>query len=167
VVCLAPRAPEDIVRTRRLVGSVCRPLNFTVRPQLLVHAQLIAKRINAAPALTSGSLRFWGEGFGKHKLVQCSAIGDTLLVEFDDGGTLTVVDPDGLKLSATTLLIRSATSVRWQFYHGRSRAPENLYFYEYRRSGTTIAASTNVNWYNPHLSPSVAENAVEILGAAV
>jgi hypothetical protein len=36
VVCLAPRAPEDIVRPRRLVGSVCRPLNFTVRGQLLV-----------------------------------------------------------------------------------------------------------------------------------
>jgi hypothetical protein len=31
VVCLAPRAPRDSVRPRRLSGVVVRPLNFTVR----------------------------------------------------------------------------------------------------------------------------------------
>jgi hypothetical protein len=31
MVCLAPRAPEDSVRPRRLSGVVVRPLNFTVR----------------------------------------------------------------------------------------------------------------------------------------
>jgi hypothetical protein len=31
VVCLAPRALEEIVRPRRLSGVVVRPLNFTVR----------------------------------------------------------------------------------------------------------------------------------------
>jgi len=31
VVCLAPRAPGDSVRPRRLSGVVVRPLNFTVR----------------------------------------------------------------------------------------------------------------------------------------
>jgi len=30
VVCLAPRAPGDSVRPRRLPGVVVRPLNFTV-----------------------------------------------------------------------------------------------------------------------------------------
>jgi hypothetical protein len=30
VVCLAPRAPGDSVRPRRLSGVVVRPLNFTV-----------------------------------------------------------------------------------------------------------------------------------------
>jgi hypothetical protein len=33
VVSLAPRAPWDSVRPRRLSGVVVRPLNFTVRPQ--------------------------------------------------------------------------------------------------------------------------------------
>jgi len=33
VVCLAPRAPGDSVRPRRLCGVVVRPLNFTVGPQ--------------------------------------------------------------------------------------------------------------------------------------
>jgi hypothetical protein len=32
VICPAPRALEDSVRRRRLVGVVVRLLNFTVRP---------------------------------------------------------------------------------------------------------------------------------------
>ena len=31
MVCLAPRAPGDSLRPRRLAGVVVRPLNFTVR----------------------------------------------------------------------------------------------------------------------------------------
>jgi hypothetical protein len=33
VICLAPRAREEIVRPRRLSDVVVRPLNFTVRWQ--------------------------------------------------------------------------------------------------------------------------------------
>jgi hypothetical protein len=36
----APRAPEEIVRPRRLVGASGRPLNFTVRAR---HPRLILK----------------------------------------------------------------------------------------------------------------------------
>jgi hypothetical protein len=36
VVCLAPRAPGDSVRPRRLADASVRPLNFTVRGQLAV-----------------------------------------------------------------------------------------------------------------------------------
>jgi uncharacterized membrane protein len=36
VVCLAPRAPGDSVRPRRLSGAIARPLNFTVREQRYV-----------------------------------------------------------------------------------------------------------------------------------
>ena len=132
-------------------------------------AQLIAKRINAAASLKVGSLRFWGEWFGKpndncHRVVGCSAESNTLLIEFDDGGKLTVVDPAGLELSTTTFAIRDASSVRWEwFYYGRPQTPENLYFYEHRRRGKTIDATTNVDWYTPGLSPTVTENAVEVL----
>jgi hypothetical protein len=34
VVCLAPRALEEIVRPRRLAGACVRPLNFPVSRQL-------------------------------------------------------------------------------------------------------------------------------------
>jgi hypothetical protein len=157
------------MRPRRQAGVGARPLNFTVRPQLVVDAQPIAKRINAASALKVGSLRFWGEWFGRpydawHKIVRCSADGNTLRLEFHDGGKLTVVDPEDLELSATTFAIRSAAAVRWEwFYYGRPQTAENLYFYEYKRSGAKIDATTNVDWYDPKLSPNPVENAVEIL----
>ena len=39
MVCLAPRAPRDSVRPRRLSDVVVRPLNFTVRRQQSVAEQ--------------------------------------------------------------------------------------------------------------------------------
>ena len=39
MVCLAPRALEEIVRPRRLAGVGARPLNFTVRFRRLVCAK--------------------------------------------------------------------------------------------------------------------------------
>ena len=64
--------------------ACARPLNFTVRPQLIVDAEVIAKGINAASTWKAGSLRFWGEWFGKphdnwHKIVRRSANGNTRL----------------------------------------------------------------------------------------
>jgi hypothetical protein len=77
---------------------------------------------------------------------------------------LTVIDPVGLVLTATTLAIRDATLVRWAWrYHGRPHTSENVYFYEYARSGTKIDAKTNVDWYKPEPAPMPRENAVEIL----
>ena len=35
MVCLAPRAPKEIVRPRRQTGVGARPLNFTVRGRSL------------------------------------------------------------------------------------------------------------------------------------
>jgi hypothetical protein len=166
---VSPRAREDSLRPRLQSDACARPLNFTVRPQLIVDAQLIAERINAASALKVGSLRFWGEWFGRpydawHKIVRCSADGNTLRLEFHDGGKLTVVDPEDLELSATTFAIRNAAAVRWEwFYYGRPQTAENLYFYEYKRSGAKIDATTNVDWYDAKLSPNAVENAVEIL----
>ena len=146
-----------------------RPLNFTVRPQLIVDAQLIAKRINAASALKAGSLRFWGDWFGKphdnwHKIVRCSADGNALRIEFNDGEKLIVVEPEGLELSASTFAIRNAAAVRWEwFYYGRPKTPSNLYFLDFVKSATGISATTNVDWYEPNLKPKPSEAAVEIL----
>jgi hypothetical protein len=134
-----------------------------------VSAETLAAQINAASTLKVGSLRFWGDWFGRpydnfHRIRRCSARESTLFIEFEDGGKLTVVDPDCLSLSATTFEIRAASSVRWEWhYYGRPQIPENLCFFEYTRRGSEIYATTNVDWYTPTLSPSVDENAVEIL----
>ena len=136
-------------------------------------AQTLATQINAASALKAGSLRCWGEWFGKpydnrHQIARCSAQGHTLIIEFDDGGKLTVTDPNGLRLSERAFEIHDASCVRWEwFYYGRPQRAENLYFFEYTRRGSVIDATTNVDWYEPTFSPKGSENAVEILSGAV
>ena len=67
MVCLAPRAPGDSVRPRRLSGVVVRPLNFTVRgrfmtPQLKLLATAVCSFL--AGAVIVGAVAF--VGFNRH-----------------------------------------------------------------------------------------------------
>jgi hypothetical protein len=52
VVCLAPRALEDSLRPRRLVGASVRPLNFTVRRRVAVTLGLAPPLVSALQAAT-------------------------------------------------------------------------------------------------------------------
>ena len=132
-------------------------------------AQTAAALIASRPQLKAGSLRFYGEWFGKpydncHRIVGCRTANEALILEFDGGEKLTVKDLDGLNIGPEVFVIRNAATIRWEwFYYGRPQSPENLYFYEFIQSGSTIRATTNVDWYQPNLSPSSDENAIEIL----
>jgi hypothetical protein len=135
-----------------------------------MNADFIADRINAAlPNAKAGSLRMWGEWFGKpydnfHSINRSSAVGSTLMLEFDGGETLTIENPEGLEISDTIFSIRSASAVRWEwFYYGRPHTEENRYYYQFARSGSGVEAQSNVDWYKPNLSPSPDKNAAELL----
>ncbi len=129
----------------------------------------LARSINALSAVKAGTLRFWGEWFGKpydnyHRVVRCLAADVSLVIEFDGGEQLTIRDPEGVTVNSDVFCVKDATVVRWEwFYYGRAPSAENRYFYEYVRDGSKVTASSNVDWYAPTFSPSVAENAVEIL----
>src|ERR1700676_1853862 len=135
-----------------------------------MNADSIADRINAAlPNVKAGSLRMWGEWFGKpydnfHSISPSSAGGSRLMLEFDGEETLTIENPEGLKISATVFSIRSASAVRWEwFYYGRTHTEDNRYHYQFARIGSVIEAQSNVDWYKPNLSPSPDKNAAELL----
>ena len=129
----------------------------------------IAASINAQPDIKSGTLRFWGEWFGRpydniHTVARCTAIEDTLVFEFEGGERLTVHCPEGVTISQELFCIKGATRVRWEwFYYGRPHLPGNRYFYDYVKSGSKIIGSTNVDWYKHAFVPSIENNAVEIL----
>ena len=129
----------------------------------------LARSINTLSAVKAGTLRFWGDWFGKphdnfHQVVRCSAVDASLVIEFDQGEQLTIHDPEGVTVNSEVFCIKNATLVRWEwFYYGRSRSAENRYFCEYVCDGSKITTSTNIDWYTPTFSPSVAESAVEIL----
>ncbi len=115
-----------------------------------------------------GTLRFWGEWFGRpydniHTFIGCDADGECLRVYFDEGETLSVWSPSRASVDRDTFRIRDVQRVRWEwFYYGRPKAPENLYFEEFVKNGNTIAASTNVDWHTPQLNPDPSQPAVEM-----
>lgn len=136
----------------------------------MTEAEEVAKQIRSAlPGLKSGTLRFWGQWFGKpydnlHSVVGCNAQGELLQVFFIEGETLSVWAPRGATVDENVFRIGDAERVRWEwFYYGRPRTPANLYFEEYVKSAEGVSATTNVDWHTPYLRPDLSHPAVEIV----
>jgi len=132
--------------------------------------QRIADRLRREiPQAPRGTLRFWGEWFGRphdniHTLISCRAEKNLLQLEFDQGESLFVWSPDGLTISEQRFRISDAARVRWEwFYYGRPQTPENRYFQDFTKTAAGITASTNVDWYKATFHPTETEPAVEIL----
>jgi hypothetical protein len=121
------------------------------------------------PNVKAGSLRMWGEWFGKpydnfHTIKGCFFTGCTLILKFDGGETLTVENPEGLALSNSLFSIRSASAVQWEWFcYGRPHIADNRYYYRFTRHGFLVEAQSNVDWYKPNFSPSSQSNAAELL----
>jgi hypothetical protein len=134
-------------------------------------AKLLAERINnALPHVRSGTLRFWGEWFGRphdncHVLLRCDAEQDHLLqLYFNQGETLSVWAPRDLTADDSAFRILSADRVRWEwFYYGRPQVPANLYFMDFLRSAKQVTATTKIDWSSSNLKPNGRRPAVEIL----
>ena len=133
-------------------------------------AERLARLIGEQPRPVHGSLRVFGDWFGKpydndHTVARAAAEGDQLTIGFDQGETLVVWQPRGGSIDATGgLRISRATRVRFEHpYHGRPQVPENRYFTEHVVSGASVSASTDADWYAPNFTPSLAHAAVELL----
>ena len=133
-------------------------------------AERLARLIGEQPRPVHGSLRVFGDWFGKpydndHTVTRAAAEGDQLTIGFDEGETLVVWRPQGGFIDATNgLRISRASRVRFEhFYHGRPRVQQNRYFVEHVVSGASVSARTDADWYTPHFAPSAAHPAVELL----
>src|SRR5262245_42487608 len=89
------------------------------------------------PALKSGTLRIWGDWFGRpydnhHRLVGAETDDAALILTFDEDECLSVWHPEGAEIDATVFRIQRASRVRWEwFYYGRPQLPQNRFFLEY------------------------------------
>lgn len=126
-------------------------------------AELIAEQIaRRLPRVKRGSLVVYGDIFGGRidnihivRSARTSGTPPRLVIEFDDDESLEVWEPRGSSISDTELRIDQAAKVRWEwFYYGRPKTPENRYFIEHTSDGTTVNASSNVDWYSPTFSPT-------------
>ena len=133
-------------------------------------AARIAEQIREAlPRIKSGTLRFWGVWFGKphdnvHAVLECEARHDVLRMRFNADEALNVWFPKGLKLNSSIFQIFDAERVRWEwFYYGRPKRDENRFFYDFIKTGKSVIATSNVNWYKPDMRTDLSSPAVEIV----
>lgn len=137
----------------------------------MTDAQRIAEEINRmVPEVKSGSLRFFGEWFGRpydnaHQVVSAQAEHDILTIKFDEGETLTVWSPSGSKVSETEFEITYAGRVRWDwFLYGRDKTQANLRFEDFRVVKDRIQTAHNIDWYEPEFRPTLDLPAVRMYG---
>lgn len=126
-------------------------------------------RLVASGAAPSGSLRVFGDWFGRphdnwHRPVSADSSGGCLTVRFEGGETLHVWEPGSVTVTASEFRVRSAARVRWEwFYYGREQTSENLFVEEHWVEGGQVRATSTATWYQPSFEPSLAQSAVELL----
>lgn len=98
--------------------------------------ELMKKSINS---LKMGTLRFWGEWFGRpmdncHKIteVQFNQQEDILILIFNEGETLTICNPANIEFNSKEFYIRNASRIRWEWYsYGNHKIAQNRYFQDF------------------------------------
>jgi hypothetical protein len=139
----------------------------------MIDAPTIAAEIlRLLSEVRSGSLAVFGDIFGGridniHVVVSARVAGESrcLIIEFDQGESLEVWDPQDATMTAREFRIRRASRVRWEwFYYGLPQLPENRYFIEHVRQGDRIQVTTNADWAGTFFAPTPERPAVELLG---
>ncbi|MDX2109044.1 MAG: hypothetical protein SFY80_02260 [Verrucomicrobiota bacterium] len=116
----------------------------------------------------NGSLCVFGDWFGRpmdnwHQLLSHEAKEGYVRLLFNEGETLEVWNPAGVRMEGKSFVVQGASRVRWEwFYYGRSKFPVNRFFIEHVVSGEKIEACSDANWAPHSFKPSRAEPAVSI-----
>jgi hypothetical protein len=142
-------------------------------PERTDAADLVAALAPVLP-LPLGSLRVWGDWFGRpmdnmHTAIAVeTARNATLVIEFDEGETLTVDDPRDWTLDPEAhsgrLRIGRAARVTWAWFaYGRPKTAEHRHLEEHWFEDGRVQARSNADWYRPTFEPDPSLPAVEFL----
>lgn len=117
----------------------------------------------------SGSLCVFGDWFGRpmdnwHQLIRHEAGPGYIKLSFNEGETLEVWQPKGLRMEGKAFIIQTAARVRWEwFYYGRPKLPENRFVIEHAVTDRGVQATSNADWAPRNFHPSLSEPAVSIM----
>jgi hypothetical protein len=132
--------------------------------------EIVAEINDALPNIKSGSLRFWGQWFGRpydnwHRIVSCKTLDENaLILTFSEEERLTIWEPGGVGCNAAHFRIENAKRVRWEwYYYGKPKLTTNLHISDYTRTDDKIVTFTTAEWYAAEREPSTTYPAVEIL----
>ncbi len=94
-----------------------------------------------------GTLRFWGDWFGRpydnyHIPVSAELSGEILTISFNGGEKCTVYEPADIVNNPNDFHITRAAKIIWEWYcYGREHTPENLYKRVYSNVGNGISVA--------------------------
>ena len=112
--------------------------------------EILEKEFNKID-LKSGTLRFWGNWFGKpmdnyHEIVniEYNRIEDILVLILDESDKITIWKPTDIEISQNELKIQEASKILFEWYlYGQNKIDENLRFESYKKDGFKIEFDTN------------------------
>jgi len=132
----------------------------------------IAALINALPrGQRSGTLQIWGDWFGRpldniHICTSCYVEQDHLVLFFTEDEQLHVWDPDEVASVGASLIIGTASRVRWEWYrYGEAHIQRNLLYLDYAFTADQIIVKCNGTWKTSHTAV-VDADAVVLYGSA-
>jgi len=101
-------------------------------------ARIIAEKINLSlPKIKSGTLRFYGEWFGRpmdnyHQIIKANNQKNLLIIHFDNNEILHINAPSDFKISQETFTIKKSKGLIWQWYlYGAEQVNENIRILNY------------------------------------
>jgi hypothetical protein len=110
-------------------------------------AESIMKQL---PAVKSGTLRLWGQSFGRpgedrHTLIGCAATEDCLRLQFAGDEVLALWNPIDVRIDASQFRVGSATAMRYTYYGNREKLPGNIRYRDYAFHNGLVIFRTNEN----------------------
>jgi len=119
-----------------------------------MEANEFTKEINNLEEKPGGTLRFYGEWFGRpydnyHKILECVFKDGILEIKFDAGETIRIWNPNNIILNKNELIIKDSTCVEFLRYHyGKPQKKENLIIDRYSNGELINPSIKNVKVYN-------------------
>lgn len=128
---------------------------------------------NNISSLKRGTLKFWGEWFGRsmdnyHIIVniQFKSLENALILTFNEGETLTIWNPEKINSDSSKFYIKSATKIRWKWFsYGQPEILQNLYYKQYEKQDNSIIVSSGkgaIEYNGKKFIESIGQHAVEI-----
>ena len=119
-----------------------------------MEAMEFIKEINNLEEKPGGTLRFYGEWFGRpydnyHKILECVFRDGILEIKFDAGETIRIWNPNNIILNKNELIIKDSTCVEFLRYHyGKTQKKENLIIDRYSNGELINPSIKNGKIYN-------------------
>jgi len=149
----------------RRTGGIIPKMNYDKTTIELMKKNIIG--------LKKGTLRFWGEWFGRpmdnyHIIVnvQFTPQENILILTFNEGETLAVWNPLNINSDSSEFYIRSATKIRWEWFsYGHPQINQNSYYKQYEKLDSSIVVSSGkgiLDYVGKKIIKVVGQYAVEI-----